>query len=380
MQTKTLIVPLSNNRSYPIYIGENLLQNPDIFADFVTNKNKSKNKKIMIVTNTTIEKIYLNTLQNTLAKITPKENIFATILPDGENYKNWETLQKIFDNLLANFFDRKSLIIALGGGVIGDMTGFAAACFQRGVDFLQIPTTLLSQVDSSVGGKTAINHPLGKNMIGAFYQPKAVFADIKTLQTLPQREISAGLAEILKYGFINDAPFLEFFTSENFAKIFDNNADVLSEIIYKSCQNKADIVAKDETESSDKNLRALLNFGHTFGHAIETYFGYGTYLHGEAVAIGTMMAAEFSQNLGFITPKEVAKIQTLLNQAKLPTALDKKVNANDLYKLMFHDKKVQNGTLNFVLLKNLGEAFVYKLNSAEENSTLIIKSIEKFIQ
>lgn len=380
MQTKTLIVPLSNNRSYPIYIGENLLKNPDIFADFVTNKNKSKNKKIMIVTNTTIEKIYLNTLQNTLAKITPKENIFATILPDGENYKNWETLQKIFDNLLANFFDRKSLIIALGGGVIGDMTGFAAACFQRGVDFLQIPTTLLSQVDSSVGGKTAINHPLGKNMIGAFYQPKAVFADIKTLQTLPKREISAGLAEILKYGFINDAPFLEFFTSENFAKIFDNNADVLSEIIYKSCQNKADIVAKDETESSDKNLRALLNFGHTFGHAIETYFGYGTYLHGEAVAIGTMMAAEFSQNLGFITPKEVAKIQTLLNQAKLPTALDKKVNANDLYKLMFHDKKVQNGTLNFVLLKNLGEAFVYKLNSAEENSTLIIKSIEKFIQ
>lgn len=380
MQTKTLIVPLSNNRSYPIYIGENLLQNPDIFADFVTNKNKSKNKKIMIVTNTTIEKIYLNTLQNTLAKITPKENIFATILPDGENYKNWETLQKIFDNLLANFFDRKSLIIALGGGVIGDMTGFAAACFQRGVDFLQIPTTLLSQVDSSVGGKTAINHPLGKNMIGAFYQPKAVFADIKTLQTLPKREISAGLAEILKYGFINDAPFLEFFTSENFAKIFDNNADVLSEIIYKSCQNKADIVAKDETESSDKNLRALLNFGHTFGHAIETYFGYGTYLHGEAVAIGAMMAAEFSQNLGFITPKEVAKIQTLLNQAKLPTALDKKVNANDLYKLMFHDKKVQNGTLNFVLLKNLGEAFVYKSNSAEENSTLIIKSIEKFIQ
>ena len=380
MQTKTLIVPLSNNRSYPIYIGENLLQNPDIFADFVTNKNKSKNKKIMIVTNTTIEKIYLNTLQNTLAKITPKENIFATILPDGENYKNWETLQKIFDNLLANFFDRKSLIIALGGGVIGDMTGFAAACFQRGVDFLQIPTTLLSQVDSSVGGKTAINHPLGKNMIGAFYQPKAVFADIKTLQTLPKREISAGLAEILKYGFINDAPFLEFFTSENFAKIFDNNADVLSEIIYKSCQNKADIVAKDETESSDKNLRALLNFGHTFGHAIETYFGYGTYLHGEAVAIGAMMAAEFSQNLGFITPKEVAKIQTLLNQAKLPTALDKKVNANDLYKLMFHDKKVQIGTLNFVLLKNLGEAFVYKLNSAEENSTLIIKSIEKFIQ
>lgn len=380
MQTKTLIVPLSNNRSYPIYIGENLLQNPDIFTDFVTNKNKSKNKKIMIVTNTTIEKIYLNTLQNTLAKITPKENIFATILPDGENYKNWETLQKIFDNLLANFFDRKSLIIALGGGVIGDMTGFAAACFQRGVDFLQIPTTLLSQVDSSVGGKTAINHPLGKNMIGAFYQPKAVFADIKTLQTLPKREISAGLAEILKYGFINDAPFLEFFTSENFAKIFDNNADVLSEIIYKSCQNKADIVAKDETESSDKNLRALLNFGHTFGHAIETYFGYGTYLHGEAVAIGAMMAAEFSQNLGFITPKEVAKIQTLLNQAKLPTALDKKVNANDLYKLMFHDKKVQNGTLNFVLLKNLGEAFVYKLNSAEENSTLIIKSIEKFIQ
>ncbi len=380
MQTKTLIVPLSNNRSYPIYIGENLLQNPDIFADFVTNKNKSKNKKIMIVTNTTIEKIYLNTLQNTLAKITPKENIFATILPDGENYKNWETLQKIFDNLLANFFDRKSLIIALGGGVIGDMTGFAAACFQRGVDFLQIPTTLLSQVDSSVGGKTAINHPLGKNMIGAFYQPKAVFADIKTLQTLPKRDISAGLAEILKYGFINDAPFLEFFTSENFAKIFDNNADVLSEIIYKSCQNKADIVAKDETESSDKNLRALLNFGHTFGHAIETHFGYGTYLHGEAVAIGAMMAAEFSQNLGFITPKEVAKIQTLLNQAKLPTALDKKVNANDLYKLMFHDKKVQNGTLNFVLLKNLGEAFVYKLNSAEENSTLIIKSIEKFIQ
>lgn len=378
MQTKTLIVPLNNNRSYPIYIGENLLQNSDIFADFVANKNK--NKKIMIVTNTTIEKIYLATLQNTLAKITPKENIFSTILPDGENYKNWETLQKIFDNLLANFFDRKSLIIALGGGVIGDMTGFAAACFQRGVDFLQIPTTLLSQVDSSVGGKTAINHPLGKNMIGAFYQPKAVFADISTLQTLPPKEISAGLAEVLKYGFINDVDFLDFFTPENFAKIFANDATSLIEIIYKSCQNKANIVAQDETESSDKNLRALLNFGHTFGHAIETHFGYGTYLHGEAVAIGIMMAAEFSQNLGFIISKEVDKIQTLLNQAKLPTALNKKVNANDLYKLMFHDKKVQNGTLNFVLLKNLGEAFVYKSNSADENSNLIIKSIEKFIQ
>lgn len=379
MQTKTLTVPLTNNRSYPIYIGENLLQNSELFANFVATKNQHTNKKIMIVTNTTVEKFYLATLQNTLAKITPKEHIFATILPDGENYKNWETLQKIFDNLLANFFDRKSLIIALGGGVIGDMTGFAAACFQRGVDFIQIPTTLLSQVDSSVGGKTAINHPLGKNMIGAFYQPKAVFADITTLQTLPEREISAGLAEVLKYGFINDAPFLDFFTPENFAKIFDNHPDALSEIIFRSCQNKADIVAKDETESSDKNLRALLNFGHTFGHAIETHFGYGTYLHGEAIAIGAMMAAEFSKSLGFITQKEVERIQTLLSQAKLPTALNKKANANDLYKLMFHDKKVQNGTLNFVLLKSLGEAFVYKSNSADENPNLIIKSIEKFI-
>lgn len=373
MQNKTLTVPLDNNRSYPIYIGENLLQTPQNFADF-------KNRKIMIVTNTTVEKIYLDTLRTTLQQITPKNNIFTTTLPDGENYKNWQTLQIIFDNLLTNFFDRKSLIIALGGGVIGDMTGFAAACFQRGIDFLQIPTTLLSQVDSSVGGKTAINHPLGKNMIGAFYQPKAVFADITTLQTLPPQEISAGLAEVLKYGFINDAPFLDFFTPENFAKIFANDATSLIEIIYKSCQNKANIVSKDETESSEKNLRALLNFGHTFGHAIENYFGYGTYLHGEAVAIGMLMAAEFSKILGFISQKEVDIIQNLITQAKLPIFLPNHTDAEQIYKLMFRDKKTQNGTLNFVLLKSLGEAFVCKSHDDEQQKNLIVKSIEKFIQ
>ena len=272
---RTLTVDLAE-RSYPIYIGSGLLDQAQLYTPHIVGR------KVAVVTNSTVAPMYLQQLREALQGY----ELTEIILPDGETYKNWETLQLIFDALLADKHDRKTTLIALGGGVVGDMTGFAAACYQRGVNFIQVPTTLLAQVDSSVGGKTAINHPLGKNMVGAFYQPQAVIIDIATLHTLPARELSAGLAEVIKYGLICDEPFLTWL-EEHIESLTGLDNRALMEAVERSCRAKAKIVSADERESG---VRATLNLGHTFGHAIETEQGYGAWLHGEAVAAGTVMA------------------------------------------------------------------------------------------
>ena len=296
----------------------------------------------------------------------PAENslggkVFPIILPDGESYKNQATLNLIYDALLKEKCERTVTLIALGGGVIGDMTGYAAATYLRGVPFIQIPTTLLSQVDSSVGGKTGINHPMGKNMIGAFYQPQLVLADIETLQTLPAREFSAGVAEVIKYGLIRDADFFDWL-EVNMVKLMQLDEEVLSEAIYRSCQNKADVVAKDEHEQGE---RALLNLGHTFGHAIENAMGYGVWLHGEAVAAGTMMAADLSQRMAWLNANDVARIKNSLIAANLP------INPPDLgatkyLDLMGLDKKVENGKIRLVLQQGIGKAVITSDYDAEK--------------
>jgi 3-dehydroquinate synthase len=274
-------------------------------------------------------------------------------LPDGEQHKDWKTLNRIFDALLEHRCERGTTLIALGGGVIGDLTGFAAAAYMRGVPFVQVPTTLLAQVDSAVGGKTAINHPLGKNMIGAFYQPRTVIADTDTLATLPPRELAAGLAEVIKYGFIRDPAFLEWL-ERNMTRLVKREPESLAYAIERSCAIKAEIVGLDEREDG---VRALLNLGHTFGHAIEAGTGYGTWLHGEAVGAGMLLAAKLSQKLGFVSDSDVRRVEAILRSAGLP------VQAPDLgleryLELMGHDKKVDAGRIRFVLLKRLGEAFV----------------------
>jgi 3-dehydroquinate synthase len=275
------------------------------------------------------------------------------VLPDGEAYKNWETLNKIFDELLSHRCERKTPLIALGGGVIGDLTGFAAATYQRGVPFIQIPTTLLSQVDSAVGGKTAINHPLGKNMVGAFYQPQVVIADMDTLRTLPPRELAAGLAEVIKYGFLRDVEFLGWL-EKNIERLTALEPEALAFAVERSCQNKAEVVAKDERETGD---RALLNFGHTFGHAVEAGMGYGEWLHGEAVAAGMVLAARFSEKLGYIGKADVQRVVEILVRAKLPVAAPD-LGVDRYLDLMGHDKKVEGGKIRFILLRRPGEAFV----------------------
>ena len=280
MQTLNLDL---GERSYPIFIGNGLLQDKALLASSV------KGNKVLIVSNETVAPLYMDTVAESLGQFNP----VRVILPDGEQYKNLEYLNRIFDSLLENRCDRDVTLVALGGGVIGDMTGFAAACYQRGVNFVQIPTTLLAQVDSSVGGKTGVNHPLGKNMIGAFYQPKAVFIDIDTLATLPDTELSAGLAEVIKYGLIIDADFF-YWLQKNMQKMVKRNNEALTHAIRRSCEIKADVVARDEREGG---VRALLNLGHTFGHAIEASQGYGKWLHGEAVAAGMVMAADLSHRL-----------------------------------------------------------------------------------
>jgi len=279
--------------------------------------------------------------------------VAQVVLPDGEAYKNWETLSLVFDALLTQRAERKTTLIALGGGVIGDMTGFAAASYQRGVPFIQIPTTLLSQVDSSVGGKTGINHPLGKNMIGAFYQPKVVLADTDTLKTLPARELSAGLAEVIKYGLIWDAEFLAWLEA-NMAKLRALDPAVITHAIYRSCEIKAQVVGEDEREGG---IRAILNLGHTFGHAIETGMGYGNWLHGEAVAAGMVMAAQASQRLGWLTEADVARTRALIRAAGLPDVAPD-LGVDTWLEYMGHDKKVEGGKMRFVLLKKLGEAVI----------------------
>jgi 3-dehydroquinate synthase len=295
-------------------------------------------------------------------------SVIEIILPDGEAYKNSETLQTIYDHLLQNRCERNTTLIALGGGVIGDLTGYAAATYLRGVPFIQVPTTLLSQVDSSVGGKTGINHPLGKNMIGAFYQPKLVLADIDTLKTLPQRELSAGVAEVIKYGLIRDADFFDWLET-NMAALMALDTAVTSYAIYRSCLNKAEVVAVDEHEQGE---RALLNLGHTFGHAIENAMGYGVWLHGEAVATGTIMAADLSQRMGWLNAAEVQRIKSIMQAAKLPIEAPD-FGAEEYLRLMQLDKKVSDGRIRLILQQAIGKAVItadYDADKLKQTLTL----------
>ncbi|HID81256.1 MAG TPA: 3-dehydroquinate synthase [Chromatiales bacterium] len=339
----TLKVDLGE-RSYPIYIGSGLLNQTELLTQHI------QGQSALVVSNETIAPLYLNKLLPALEKFKSA----TCILPDGEQYKNLEVLNQIYTNLLEQHFDRKTTLIALGGGVVGDMTGFAAASYQRGINFIQIPTTLLAMVDSSVGGKTGVNHPLGKNMIGAFHQPQCVIIDTDTLDTLDDRELSAGLAEVIKYGLINDPDFFAWL-EENMDKLLQRDKDALAYAIRRSCENKAAIVAADERE---QGMRALLNLGHTFGHAIETGMGYGNWLHGEAVACGMMMAAEMSHRLGWINADKVEDVRKLLQKAKLPTKPPEQMIASDFLQLMAVDKKVIDGNLRLVLLKDIGKALV----------------------
>lgn len=342
---QTLTVKLAE-RSYPIHIGVGLLTRADLILSHL------KQKKVVVVSNTTVAPLYLDRLRSTLEKA--GISVLPVILPDGERYKTWETLNLIFDSLLGAHCERSTTLIALGGGVIGDMGGFAAACYQRGMPFIQVPTTLLSLVDSSVGGKTAINHPLGKNMIGAFYQPKLVLADIATLDTLPDRELRAGLAEVIKYGLIRDPEFFVWLEG-NMENLLAREREALAYAVYRSCENKAEVVAADERESGE---RALLNLGHTFGHAIETGLGYGEWLHGEAIAAGTLIAAELSRRLGWIDEAAVARIESLFLRAGLPV-YGASLGASRYLELMRHDKKVQDGKLRLVLLEDIGKAVIF---------------------
>lgn len=342
--TQTLNVALGE-RSYPIHIGCGILSRIDLIVPHI------KQKKAVIVTNSTVAPLYLEMLRSALEK--GGISVLPVILPDGEQYKTWETLNLVFDALLGAKCERNTTLIALGGGVIGDMGGFAAACYQRGMPFIQVPTTLLSQVDSSVGGKTAINHPLGKNMIGAFYQPKLVLADISTLDTLPDRELKAGLAEVIKYGLIRDPAFHDWLDA-NMDKLLARDKEALAYAVQRSCTNKAEVVAADERESGE---RALLNLGHTFGHAIETGMGYGEWLHGEAVAAGTLIASELSCRMGWIDAGDVARIEQIFVRAGLPI-VSPALGVDRYLELMSHDKKVQDGKLRLVLLRGIGKAVV----------------------
>jgi len=341
---QTLNVDLGD-RSYPIHIGAGLLGQTELILPHLVQK------RVMIVTNTTVAPLYLAQLTATLEA--GGVAVASVVLPDGEVYKNWETLNLIFDALLTVRAERKTTLIALGGGVVGDMTGFAAASYQRGVPFIQIPTTLLSQVDSSVGGKTGINHPLGKNMIGAFYQPKLVLADTDTLKTLPARELSAGLAEVIKYGLIWDTEFLAWLEA-NMDKLRALDPVAITHAIFRSCEIKAQVVGQDEREGG---IRAILNLGHTFGHAIETGMGYGNWLHGEAVAAGMVMAAETSQRMGWLAEADVARTRALIRAAGLPDAAPD-LGVDTWLDYMGRDKKVEGGKMRFVLLKKLGEAVI----------------------
>lgn len=339
---QTLTVSLAD-RSYPIHIGSGLLGQAELILPYL------KRKQVAIVSNTTVAPLYMQAIAQPLRDA--GVSVIEIILPDGEAHKNNQTLQIIYDHLLQNRCERNTTLIALGGGVIGDLTGYAAATYLRGVPFIQVPTTLLSQVDSSVGGKTGINHPLGKNMIGAFYQPKLVLADIDTLKTLPQRELSAGIAEVIKYGLIRDADFFDWLEI-NMSALMNLDTAVASYAIYRSCQNKAEVVVADEHEQGE---RALLNLGHTFGHAIENAMGYGVWLHGEAVATGTVMAADLSQRMGWLNAAQMARIKTIMQAAKLPIDAPD-LGADEYLRLMQLDKKVSDGRIRLILQQDIGKA------------------------
>ena len=336
----TLQVDLGD-RSYPITIGHALLSGSNLVSRHV------RGTRVAVVTNTIVGPLYLDKLVRLLTEA--GKQVTTIVLPDGEEEKNWSSLMRIFDVLLAEKCDRKTTLVALGGGVIGDMTGFAAATYMRGVPFIQIPTTLLAQVDSSVGGKTGINHPLGKNMIGAFYQPQAVIADTATLDTLPPRELSAGLAEIIKHGAIIDAAFFDWIEA-NIGKLMARDSAALAYAIQRSCEIKADVVRQDEREGG---LRAILNFGHTFGHAIEAGMGYGEWLHGEAVGCGMVMAADLSHRLGFIDAATRSRMTALVQAAGLPVVAPD-LGTERWLELMQVDKKNEGGQIKFILLKPLG--------------------------
>ncbi len=341
MTTQTLQVALGD-RSYSIHIGGGLLGRADLLAPHI------HGKQVMVVSNETVAPLYLD---KTLAGLRGYQTD-AVILPDGEIYKTLTVLNQIFDALLSGHFNRQTTLVALGGGVVGDMTGFAAACYQRGVPFIQIPTTLLAQVDSSVGGKTSVNHPLGKNMIGAFHQPQVVLCDTDTLHTLADNELSAGLAEVVKYGLIGDAPFFEWLEA-HVADLLAREPQALTYAIARSCQNKATVVAADEREAG---RRALLNLGHTFGHAIETGLGYGNCLHGEGVAIGTCLAAHLSAALGWLDTAAVARIEGIFQAMRLPTRIPAGLSDAQILEAMKVDKKVLDNRVRLVLLKAIGEA------------------------
>lgn len=338
---KTLHVELGD-RSYPIYIGSKLLAQSDLYKKHINSK------QVLIVTNETVAPLYLDAIIRNLQEY----SIETTILPDGEQFKTLDYVSRIFDTLLTSKFSRNATLIALGGGVIGDMGGFAAACYQRGIAFIQIPTTLLAQVDSSVGGKTGVNHPLGKNMIGAFYQPQCVIADADVLDTLDDRQLSAGLAEVIKYGLIRDADFFTWLEL-NIEALLARDKHALAFAIERSCLNKAEIVAQDETEAG---IRATLNLGHTFGHAIETGAGYGAYLHGEAVAIGICQAADLSRRKGWLTDEDVARIVRLIEKTNLPVKPPLSLSPKQFLDLMAVDKKNLDGKIRLILLEKIGMA------------------------
>ena len=338
---KKLQVELGD-RSYPIYIGSDLLSQSELLVKHI------KSRQVVVVTNETIAPLYLDAVLKNLQGYI----VEIVILPDGEQFKTLDYVTQIFDKLLASKFSRNATLIALGGGVIGDMGGFAAACYQRGIPFLQIPTTLLAQVDSSVGGKTGVNHPLGKNMIGAFYQPQCVIADADVLDTLDDRQLSAGLAEVIKYGLIRDAEFFEWLEN-NIDALLARDKAALAFAIERSCRNKAEIVAEDETETG---IRATLNLGHTFGHAIETGVGYGEYLHGEAIAIGTCQAADLSRRKGWLNDADVARIIALFKKARLPVNPPEQIDTERFLELMAVDKKNVDGQIRLILLEKIGAA------------------------
>jgi len=332
-------------RSYPIHIGAGLISNAELVTPHLGEG------RVVVITNETVAPLYLDQVEALFGDRFAE----AVVLPDGEQYKHLETVSGIYDRLMAGKYDRKTVLVALGGGVIGDITGFVAATYQRGVPFIQIPTTLLAQVDSSVGGKTGVNHPIGKNMIGAFYQPECVLIDTDVLGSLPEREIKAGLAEVLKYGLIIDAGFFDWLDAHAQAvSVLD--PQTITQAIRKCCEIKADVVARDEREGG---LRALLNLGHTFGHAIETAAGYGTWLHGETVAMGMVMAADLSRRLGWIDGDSAHRVRAVLAEKYgMPVIPPADISVERYLELMASDKKVEQGTIRFVLLRAIGDAVV----------------------